>query len=542
MDVVFISGLSEEAGMLSADTYTNRKKFTLTVDGKDMNILNLKAYFKDKKRFASLPDKTNVVQPKYLNGICIYDYLTKRGLEVGLINCLDLEIDKFKDMLRKGPLAIAISTTFIVYTEILGQVVSLIRDLDRDITIIVGGPQVFHSYIFQQRKNDPYYRDMPMAKEMFYFCDAESDPPVDVFVVEKRGEKTLFNLIQRLKQKKSIYEEKNIAYYTRKKELLFTQREEEITDLGADPISWDKLDEELMGTIVPLQGSVGCPYKCKFCSFNKVHTVKRKPLSIIKRELDMIQKRSFVKAIEFTDDNLFISPNRMTEFAQMYVDGGYHFGWHSFLRANSIQPENIALLKESNCRTARMGFESGDETVLRNMNKKGTPDSYLQAMCLLNDAGIDASTYFIVGFPGETPTSIENTINLMNRFPTAGAGINFYLMFSFLLVPFSEIWEPSERATYGLEGFFADWKHDTMHSGEVDAHIEEIFVRVNNSHASLYISDRDYYLHGWNKQKVKTIFAQRDAIVKSRLDSKELSNPLQEKPLWAELENTVSQI
>jgi radical SAM superfamily enzyme YgiQ (UPF0313 family) len=106
--------------------------------------------------------------------------------------------------------------------------------------------------------------------------------------------------------------------------------------------------------------------------------------------------------IRFTDDNLFLTRKHVEEYCSKLIATGKDFKWNSFIRASSITKENVQLLKDSGCVLAQIGMESGSSKILKGMNKKDTPEHYLEVIDLLNTHGISTQLYFIVGFPGET--------------------------------------------------------------------------------------------------------------------------------------------
>jgi radical SAM superfamily enzyme YgiQ (UPF0313 family) len=81
-----------------------------------------------------------------------------------------------------------------------------------------------------------------------------------------------------------------------------------------------------------------------------------------------------------------------------------------FGRANRISSENAGFLKKIGVTDVIIGFESGDENVLRLCNKKNTtPETNIQAAQYLFAKGIDICASFVVGLPGEDEESLLKT-------------------------------------------------------------------------------------------------------------------------------------
>ena len=138
------------------------------------------------------------------------------------------------------------------------------------------------------------------------------------------------------------------------------------------------------------------------------------------------------------------------------------------------------LLKESGCLMTQIGMESGDVTMLARMDKKEDPDSYLEAVELLNTHGIFTQLYFIVGFPGETAETIDNTLRLINQFKHDGPAANFIMVFPFVLAPLSPIYAPESRAAFGLTGYMSEWRHSTMDSKQAATYARDMLLRIEN--------------------------------------------------------------
>jgi radical SAM superfamily enzyme YgiQ (UPF0313 family) len=83
-----------------------------------------------------------------------------------------------------------------------------------------------------------------------------------------------------------------------------------------------------------------------------------------------------------------------------------------FSRANRITPGIIKLLKELDVDEVAIGFESGSEKILRNINKNITPGQNVTAARLLFSNGIDAVASFVLGLPGEDDRSLKSTYDL----------------------------------------------------------------------------------------------------------------------------------
>src|SRR6202034_195274 len=73
--------------------------------------------------------------------------------------------------------------------------------------------------------------------------------------------------------------------------------------------------------------------------------------------------------------------------------------------------ETLKAMKDAGCRLLIVGFESGDPQILKNIKKGATVERARAFAKDCNDLGLVVHGDFILGLPGETKESIQNTIN-----------------------------------------------------------------------------------------------------------------------------------
>ena len=255
--------------------------------------------------------------------------------------------------------------------------------------------------------------------------------------------------------------EKEVNY--EKGNIVFTKKVKEPCNINNHDIDWKNIPEELIGNEIPVRAGIGCPFTCAFCDFADLHEklVLRK-IDGIMAELTRIQTAFPGKSIFFTDDNLFISKSRTRNFLKAIINSGLKFKWRAFFRVDSVDDEIAKLAAKAGCRMALLGVESGDEKILKNMNKRITSEQILTCVRKLNDNGISSISTIIVGFPGETEISVSKTIKLLNSYPKEQKSLMIYYPFVFSLTPLSRASLPVSRNKFNSEGLWFNWKHKTM--------------------------------------------------------------------------------
>jgi anaerobic magnesium-protoporphyrin IX monomethyl ester cyclase len=96
---------------------------------------------------------------------------------------------------------------------------------------------------------------------------------------------------------------------------------------------------------------------------------------------------------------------------------GRNMTWSCLSRVTGLRPEIAQMMKDAGCRRVYLGLESGSQETLRLMNKKATLQEGIRAVSLFHEVGIEVAAFFIVGYPGETTSSIEATFRLALELP-----------------------------------------------------------------------------------------------------------------------------
>lgn len=168
--------------------------------------------------------------------------------------------------------------------------------------------------------------------------------------------------------------------------------------------------------------SRGCAFRCTYCS---AHTLRRVAPHSGKywrflsperaaRQLGALLARHLPDAgrVSFGDAILFPTKAWLAEFVPHYRA---HVGLpvSCNMRADMIDAESVALLRELGVTVVRLGVESGDERMTRDVLRRHlTVDDLRRAYRLLREAGIQRWSYNIVGLPTETLPMALSTVKL----------------------------------------------------------------------------------------------------------------------------------
>ena len=471
LDAIIISS----AGFSSLSESSSMK---LTLDGKTATLQLINTLMEG----TDLSSANNNLQalnwhyvPK-LNGIAIFSYLSKKGFSCGLIDNLEDEIERFIQLLKSKPSYIILSTSFIYKKSMLVEAVNQIRRFAPNINIVAGGPFVYSSYLLMQQKNDPTY-DTSSAEKDFLFLSDDRKAKVDYYIISLQGLDTLIDLMTE-KPKNEI---SGLGFYTEKGLQITPPSPSEIYQRLT--IDWEKLPNHLfLNRVMPVQASNGCPFKCRFCNFvkDKRATFVR-PIDDIIDDLKQLQQLG-VKYVRFVDDNFRHGQNDIEQVCRRIIEEKINIQWLTFMRASSLSKVNMKLLRKAGCKEVQLGLESAHPSILREMNKQSDPQTYYKVVKSLLLNGIDVSATFIIGFPGETEETAQTTIDFIKSIDFTEHEGNFvWWIFPFMLIPLCPVYDPKERIKYGLEGYWHNWRHDTMNYQEAQKIIKKAFFEIENT-------------------------------------------------------------
>jgi radical SAM superfamily enzyme YgiQ (UPF0313 family) len=164
-----------------------------------------------------------------------------------------------------------------------------------------------------------------------------------------------------------------------------------------------------------ITSSRGCPYSCKFCSSPNFYGKKirfRSPENVV-NEIKYLIENFNVKEIQFEDDNITMNKAHIEKICNLIIENNIKINWScpNGIRADRIDEDMIKLMRKAGCYYCALGIESGNEDILRNIDKKETIATIQKAINIITKNGIICQGFFIVGLPGETKLTIKETIN-----------------------------------------------------------------------------------------------------------------------------------
>ncbi len=189
--------------------------------------------------------------------------------------------------------------------------------------------------------------------------------------------------------------------------------------------------------------SRGCPYSCSYCckdvfgSKVRMFSVER-VVKEIKDIIDNYNIRSFI----FYDDTFTLVKKRLHKLCKALSKLNITFRCNGDSRRDTL--EDFKLLYKAGCREICFGIESGSQTILDKIHKGVTVERNKQAIREAKEAGLTVKTFLMIGNPGETRETIEETKQFI-----IDADPDQYTLFNFVPYPGCDIWNNPKK--YNVE-------------------------------------------------------------------------------------------
>jgi len=163
--------------------------------------------------------------------------------------------------------------------------------------------------------------------------------------------------------------------------------------------------------------SRGCVARCTFCVYpHTIHRLKyrmRSAQNIFEEFQSIVKNLPEVKVVGIEDDTFSGSKKRTKEFCELMINSGLNkkIKWYSNERAK-LDRDMLKLMKKAGCHMITVGYESANENILKNIDKKVSLEEMKRFSKDAETAKIRVHGCFMVGNYGETKESLDQTLKL----------------------------------------------------------------------------------------------------------------------------------
>lgn len=253
-------------------------------------------------------------------------------------------------------------------------------------------------------------------------------PEFDIAVIHE-GEQVLPLLLRQLEHNAELQSVHGIIYRDGS-ECLKTPPAPAINDLDALPLpAWDLLPgfpltylpaiyDYPQGPVATLAASRGCPFLCKFCDTSTFGAkVRANSPQVVYKMMRHLHDNYGIRHIQFVDDLFLASRLRTHALCDLIIANKLNMSWSCTARVDTVKPDVLQRMKQAGCWEISFGLETGSNELLQKMDKAARVEVSEQAINWTAAAGIRCKGLFMLGFPGETQDTIEQTKAFARRIP-----------------------------------------------------------------------------------------------------------------------------
>ncbi len=190
-----------------------------------------------------------------------------------------------------------------------------------------------------------------------------------------------------------------------------------------------------------IESSRGCPGGCTFCVKRRTPHRLRDPIKVVD-EIESSHETYQTRFFLFFDDTFTVNRKFALTVCDEIIRRGLHqqITFYVNTRANTIDRDMLVRMKRAGMTEISMGVETGHDEFLRDCEKGTTKEQYQRVYRWMRELGLQTGGSFIVGFPGETFETVQETIEFACSLDLVRASCNIMTPY-----PGTEVFEQALR-------------------------------------------------------------------------------------------------
>jgi anaerobic magnesium-protoporphyrin IX monomethyl ester cyclase len=218
---------------------------------------------------------------------------------------------------------------------------------------------------------------------------------------------------------------------------------------------------------IAYHSSIGCPFTCAFCGIVPIYNArwKGKSAALIYKDISFLKATFGGNAIEFHDNNFFVSEKRTVAFCNLMMDD--KMSWWGEGRIDTLDKysdESLQLMHKAGCKMIFFGAETGNDKILKMMDKGGTQtgEQIKKFAARMHRIGIVPEYSFVLGTPGgteeETNKQIDEDIAFIREIKTINPDTEIIIyVYSPVPTEGSELFNAVKNSGFHFPEKLEDW-------------------------------------------------------------------------------------
>ncbi|RJQ13803.1 MAG: radical SAM protein [Nitrospiraceae bacterium] len=372
-------------------------------------------------------------------------YLEQNGIEVEYFDERIHKIERFKELVRRRPLLLGLSTMTCFQIKNTLGLARLARKINPDIPLVWGGTH-----------------PSMMAGQTL------ESPLVD-FIIKGEGEQTLLELVRAVQEGKTDFSAVDgLGWKQNGRNVI--NKDRDFLDIETLPFPYRGKGKDILLEYIRRSGdtlenigyesSRGCPHKCGFCYNVYFHKNVCRVKSVAKVREELLKLKALgVHKLTFYDDT-FLAGKKDMMLNILDLLKELDFKWISNVRINTFTPELLKKFEESGCVYLFFGVESPDDEVLKYIRKGQNRRMIDEGIATVSKGNIKTLYSLIIGLPNQTDEQLERTLDfadeIRRRHPGAEVPIQPYVP-----LPGTSLYEEALKGGFKPPTSLEGWKNFT---------------------------------------------------------------------------------
>ncbi len=371
-------------------------------------------------------------------------YLEQYGIEVEYFDERIHKKERFKELVRRRPLLVGLSTMTCFQIKNTLRLASLVRKINPEIPLVWGGT------------HPSMCAEQTLESEL-----------VD-FVVKCEGEQTLLELVQALQSGNNDFGAiDGLGWKNNGKNVV--NKDRDFLNIEDLPFPYDGKGGEILAEYlkktdtlenIGYESSRGCPYKCGFCYnvFFHKNVCRVKSLEKIRAELLKLKALGVHKMTFYDDTFLAGKKDIIHNICDLLKE--LKFEWISNVRINLFTPELLKKFKDSGCVYLFFGVESPDDEVLKFIRKGQNRRMIDEGIRIISQGKIKTLYSLMIGLPNETEAQLYRTLDFADEIRRLHPGAEVPIQ-PYVPLPGTSLYEEAAKAGFKAPTHLEGWKNYT---------------------------------------------------------------------------------
>jgi anaerobic magnesium-protoporphyrin IX monomethyl ester cyclase len=285
------------------------------------------------------------------------------------------------------------------------------------------------------------------------------------FVIVNEGEETVVTLLSALQSSKSFDNIKGLVF-RKNSEIIMSSPPEPIEDIDSLPMPDRTLIDQsfyraqsflsFSSNTASIYTSRGCPGRCVFCcSGHRLRTrIRERSVKSIMKEINYLVETFGIDYLLIKDDTFTLRKSRVEDFCDAIKKEHPKIKWHCMGRVNTVDYNLLSKMKRAGLHDIFFGIESGNDDILKKAKKGITTKAVRSAVSACKDLNIRTYGAFILGLPGDTVETINQTIDFACSLPLTLAGFSILIPYPGTQV-FEDYYEIGKNEKIDYSSFIA---------------------------------------------------------------------------------------